>query len=366
MVDKKVCVITGGTGFLGCHVARKFLTEGYAVRLYDLLPLDEDVAPRPDGAGGNAPTADVGASGATVEVIIGDVRDAGKMAEACRGADVVVHAAAALPIKQSRQYIFDVNLGGMESVLEGALHNGVRKLIFISTTAVYGVPKVHPLVETMPLVPVGDYGASKVESEKLCDEYRQKGLDVGIIRPKTFIGPGRLGVFQILFEWIREGRKIPLIGDGSNRYQLLAVSDLVDAIFRVATLPCRNETFNVGAKEFKTVREELEGVIRRAGTTSRLISTPAPLVQGVLRILELLRLSPLAEWHYKTANTDSYVSIEKAEKMLDWHPRKSNLDALIENYDWYAAHYQEYLNKTGETHRVPWNEKILSVVKRFM
>src|SRR5207248_5466585 len=115
------------------------------------------------------------------------------------------------------------------------------------STAVYGVPKVHPIDEEFPLHGVGHYGESKIDAEGVVREAMRRGLEAVIVRPKTFIGPERLGVFEILFDWIREGRRIFVLGDGSNRYQLLAVEDLVDAIVRAADAPVAGETLNVGA-----------------------------------------------------------------------------------------------------------------------
>src|SRR5690606_17420674 len=126
------------------------------------------------------------------------------------------------------------------------------------------------------------YGISKVDAEAACEVARKNGVDVTIIRPKTFIGTGRLGIFQILFEWIREGRRIPIIGTGNNRYQLLSVDDLVDAIFRSTTQPNQNETFNIGAKAYGTVRQDLNALLRHAGSGARLSPQPPWLAQPVL------------------------------------------------------------------------------------
>ena len=161
----------------------------------------------------------------------------GTCARSSTGADVLVHAAAALPIQSSRAAIRSVNVEGTANVLAGALTAGVRRVVLISSTAVYGVPERHPIVEDDPLVGVGWYGESKIEAEQLAGEFGRRGLDVVIVRPKTFIGPERLGVFEILFDWIRDGRRIPILGDGGNLYQLLAVEDLVDAVARSFTAP---------------------------------------------------------------------------------------------------------------------------------
>jgi nucleoside-diphosphate-sugar epimerase len=336
--------ISGGAGFLGLHLARRLLADGHDVRTLDVVPLDD---------------ADLERS---VDELRGDVRDRDSVAKLVQGADVVVHAAAALPIQASRGSIRSVNVGGTENVLRAADDVGVRRVIFISSTAVYGVPEKHPIEEDDPLVGVGSYGESKIDAEGLC---RVAAVETTIVRPKTFIGAERLGVFEILFDWIREGRRIYTLGKGQNRYQLLAVEDLVDAIVRAAGEPAAaRETFNIGATEFGTVRSDLQALIDHAGSSSRLQPVPVKPAEIALRGLELLRVSPLAEWHYKTAHKDSFVDVSKAQRLLGWQPRLSNRDALIQTYDWYLAN-RGRVGGAGVTHRVPWNQQALGLLKRL-
>src|SRR5947209_19396221 len=215
------------------------------------------------------------------------MRDHAKALELCRGAGVVVHAAAALPIRGSRREILSVNIEGTVTLLAAAREAGVRRFVYISSTSVYGVPTTHPIREDFPLEGVGAYGESKIAAERLV---QNSLVETVIIRPKTFIGPERLGVFEILFDWIREGRRIYVLGSGDNRYQLLAVEDLVDAIVRAATVPeAAGETFNVGAGEFGSVREDLQALIDHAGSSSRLRPVPVKPADIALRALELLR-----------------------------------------------------------------------------
>jgi len=277
-----------------------------------------------------------------------------------------VHAAAALPIRGSRGEIRSVNVDGTLTLLSAAAAAGVRRVVFISSTAVYGVPEKHPIEEDDPLVGVGPYGESKIEAEEICRAFMRRGLDCVIMRPKTFVGPERLGVFEILFDWIREGRRIYVLGDGSNRYQLLAVDDLVAAIQLAASKrAAKDETLNVGAGEFGTVRTDVQALIDHAGSPSRITPIPVAPAELTLRALELARLSPLAEWHYKTAHRDSFVDVSRAERVLGWKPRLSNAQALIETYDWYLDHRDEVAGAAGVTHRVPWNQRALAVLKRM-
>jgi len=319
------------------------VAQSHKVRSLDVVPLE-----------------DSGLEG-SVDEIRGDMRDPAKARELVEGADVLIHAAAALPIRGSRSLIMGINVDGTRTLLEAARAAGADRVVFISSTSVYGVPKLHPIPEQAPLVGVGAYGESKIAAERLV---RESGVPWVIVRPKTFIGPERLGVFEILFDWIREGRRIYILGDGSNRYQLLAVEDLVDAIVRAAERDVDGEVFNVGATEFGTVRSDLQALIAHAGTRSRLRSLPVRPAELALRALELARVSPLVQWHYMTASRDSYVDVSKAQRLLGWDATKSNVATLIENYDWYVAN-RDSLKAAGVTHRVPWNQQALRLLKRI-
>ncbi len=346
-MTKKV-LITGGTGFLGVHLARKLLKDGYQVTLFDLNKLDaKDLIGK-------------------VDVVLGDIRDAEIVNQAIKGNHYVVHTAAALPIQNSKTIIFSINVDGTENVLNASLKNKIKRLVFISSTAVYGVPKYLPEMEDAPLDPIGFYGESKIEGEKLCFDYMKKGLPINILRPKTFLGPERLGVFQLWFEAIYTGQKVFLLGDGSNPYQLLAVSDLTDAIEKTLQNRVKNEIFNIGAKEFGSWQSNLGAIITYAKSKSKIFGFPVLPSQIILGVFEKLNLSPIAAWHYKTIAVPSYVSINKAEKLLNWHPKKSNKDLLLENYKWYEKHRNEILGKVGIGHRVGWNFKVLNLVKKLV
>jgi len=343
----KTVLITGGSGFLGCHLARQLLKDGYTVTLYDIADLDaKDLIGK-------------------VLYIKGDIRNKENITKALKGNQYVVHAAAALPIQQSKEHIFSTNVDGTKNVLEAAHKQGVKRLVFISTTAVYGVPKHLPEKEDAPLDPIGYYGQSKIAGENLCKQYMKKGLEINIIRPKTFVGPERLGVFELWYEAIYTGKRVFLLGNGDNPYQLLAVSDVVTAIIKALESKTKNEIFNIGASEFVSWRKDIQFVIDYAKSRSRITALPVLPSQIILYILEQLHLSPIAAWHYKTMAVPSYVSTKKAEKLLGWHATKSNQQLLLENYKWYEKNRNEVINRIGETHRVGWNFKLLNVVKIF-
>jgi nucleoside-diphosphate-sugar epimerase len=344
-------LITGGAGFLGYHLAYGIADRAANLTLVDVAPFVSQEYPN------------------GCEFVQADVREAAAINQALASDryDVMIHGAAALPLWK-REDIYAVNVDGTRNVLEAALAHGVKRAVFISSTAVYGVPKKHPIEEGDPLVGVGPYGESKILAERVCEEYRSKGLCVAIIRPKTFIGTGRLGVFAILYDWVRSGVRIPVIGSGTNRYQLLEVEDLVEAVWLACTAPAEkaNDTFNVGAKRFGTVQEDVGALCEYAGSGARVMSTPAWLVKVLLRFFEILKLSPLYKWVYGTADRDSFVSTEKIEETLGWSPRYSNAEALIRSYEWYLDHYAEVEQAVGITHRVAWKQGVLRLFKRLL
>ncbi|MCF7838094.1 MAG: NAD-dependent epimerase/dehydratase family protein [Candidatus Marinimicrobia bacterium] len=341
-------LITGGSGFLGINLVR-YLRERGAREIVVLDRADFDYPERGD-----------------VEFVRGDIRDRDTVARAMTGVDWVVHTAAALPLYAPAD-IHSIDVGGTRLLLEAATAAGVQRFVHISSTAVYGIPDHHPLYETDAIEGVGPYGQAKIEAEEACLTARAAGLCVPILRPKSFVGPERLGVFAIFYEWARDGKHFPLIGNGRNRYQLLDVEDLCAAVWLTLTLPVAvaNDTYNIGAREFATMREDWQAVLDAAGHGKRVIPFPAgPAIWG-LRLLEWLHLSPLYKWVYETACTDSFVSIAKAEERLGFAPRYSNREALVRNYQWYLAHYEQFQGATGISHRVPWKQSALKLLKVF-
>jgi nucleoside-diphosphate-sugar epimerase len=341
-------LVTGGSGFLGINLIRYLLERGHQVRSLDLIEFDyADCKVR-------------------VDALVGDIRDPASVDVACRDVNIVVHCAAALPL-YSAEDIRTTDIDGTRRMLEAAEKNGVSRFVMISSTAVYGIPDHHPLFEDDRLIGVGPYGEAKIAAEQVCLEYRDRGLCVPIIRPKSFIGPERLGVFALFYDWARTGHGFPMIGSGDNRYQLLDVEDLCDAIYSCATLErgIVNDTFNIGAEEFTTMKEDYQAVLDRAGFGKKIHGFPAAPMIWTLRVLEALHLSPLYKWVYETASKDSFVSIDKAKARLGYAPKFSNKDALLRNYAWYCEHLDEFEGTGGVSHRVPWKQGVLGVAKRF-
>lgn len=341
-------LVTGGSGFLGINLIRYLLDHGYDVSSIDLLEFDyPDCKDR-------------------INAIVGDIRNRADLDRSMQGANFVVHCAAALPLYSTAD-IMSTDIDGTRNVMESALAAGATRVVHISTTAVYGVPDHHPLYEHDQLIGVGPYGHAKIEAERVCETYRAKGLCIPIIRPKSFIGPERLGVFALLYDWAKDGKNFPLPGGGNNLYQLLDVEDLCVVIESTLTMDAKvvNDVFNIGAKKFSTVRQDFQSVLDAAGKGKKIIGIPEGPMNAVLALLRMLRLSPVYKWAYGTVAKESFVSIEKAEKILGYTPKYSNSDALLRNYKWYLENESRFVGQAGVTHRVPWSQGILKLVKIF-
>ena len=338
--------ITGGAGFLGINLTRYLLAKGVDVVSFDKAPFDYPEKDR-------------------ITIHTGDIRDGDAVRDAFTGCDAVVHAAAALPLYPTEE-IFSVDIDGTRTVIETTHSLGIRRFVHISSTAVYGVPDHHPLHEDDPLIGVGPYGNAKIDAERVVEGFRDH-LTATILRPKSFIGPERLGVFALLFDWASTGHHFPIPGRGTNLYQYLDVDDLCEAIWLSVTAEehIANDTYNVGAERFGTFAGDFQEVLTHAGFGKKVKSLPAMPAIWILRLLDKVKLSPLYPWVYETAVKDSFVSIDKAQNLLGFQPRYSNAESLTRNYDWYVENKTSFQGTSGVSHRVPWKQGALALAKVF-
>lgn len=297
--------------------------------------------------------------------ILGDILDDTLGDEIFKGVDLVVHCASAAPSYKA-SLIHAIVVDGTRKLLERSLRIGVKKFIYISSTAVYGIPDRSPVYETDSLQDFHDpYNRAKIAAESLCHEFRAKGMCVPILRPRTFLGPGRLGTFALLNDWAKDGRRFPLLGSGKNRYQFLDVDDLCQAIWLCIEKPAEvtNDTFNIGAKEFKSIREDYQAVLDVAGFGKKIVMIPALPALVALRLLEKFDVIPLYKRLYEKIVIDYYVSIEKAERILGYAPVYSNQDTMVRCYQWYLANLKSFEGKVGTSNSSPWKQGALGLLK---
>lgn len=341
-----LALVTGGSGYFGSRLRDRLLASGQRVRVLDLVDADD----RPKA----------------VEFVAGDICDAARVAAACRDCDTVYHCVAQVPLAKDRRQFRTVNIDGTRNLLQAAHAGGVRKVIYISSSAVFGVPKANPVTEATEPVPGEAYGRAKLEGERLCRQAAAGGLDVSVIRPRTIMGHGRLGIFQILFEWIRTGYNVPVLGDGANVYQFVHADDLADACLRAAHVPGA-ATFNCGAERFGSMRQVLEHLCRHAGTGSKVKPVPMAPAVWAMNVTSALGLSPLGPYHAMMYGRSMYFDISKAKKELGWAPRYSNEEMFVESYEWYLANREAIQRQHGGSHhRSSVKQGVLAVVKAIL
>lgn len=340
-------LVTGGSGFFGTLLVRKLIAGGYHVRNFDL----------------NEPEF----SGPELEFCRGDIRDPAAVNAAVQGSDLVFHNVAQVPLAKDSKLFWSVNQGGTRNLLDASLAQRVRKVVYTSSSAIYGVPKANPVTEKTEPSPGEDYGKAKLAGEVLCRDFVKKGLDVSIIRPRTILSPGRLGIFQILFEWIYQGRNIPVLNGGKNIYQFIHGDDLAEACIRAAEKPGAQD-FNCGANSFGTMRDALESLCRHAGTGSRLKSLPMRIAEPAMNAFSVLGLSPLGAYHSLMYGRSMFFDVSKAMRELNWTPKYSNEAMFTGSYDWYVQRRDQVLRANGNIsrHKSLVKQGILALVQRLL
>jgi len=237
--------------------------------------------------------------------------------------------------------------------------------VYTSSNCVVGKPKQQPVKEDDPVQPLEIYGVTKWQGEKVLAEYRDR-INITLIRPPTITGGGRLGLLSILYEFIREGRRVWVLGTGRNRYQFIATEDLIDAMKR-AMQSSGFHLYNIGSDNVPTLRELYESVIKYAGTSARVASLPKGPAVAAMRALHLLGMSPLGPYHYKMLAEDFVFDTTRLRAELGWRPTKTNSEMLTESYRWYIEHFDEIYSgdENRSAHRQPVKLQALALIKKL-
>lgn len=337
-------LVTGGNGYFGSLLVRHLLERGDSVRVFDIDPT------------GHQP--------ASVEVIVGDIRDRSSIREAVDGIDVVYHNVAQVPLARDDRLLRSVNVDGTDRLLEAAADAGVAKVVHTSSSAVFGIPDVNPVLPTTVPKPEEAYGAAKLAAEWAClRATAEDRLDVSIVRPRTILGHGRLGIFGILFDWIADGADPFVLGDGSNRYQFVHADDLAALCVAAADSP-GPAVFNGGTDRFGTMREAVQHVCDHAGTGARVRSLPARPAAAAMRLTAAAGLTPFAPYHWLMYSRSMWFDISHATERLGWVPRYSNDEMFADSYDWFVQHREAAAaGESASHHRRTASSRLLSALK---
>jgi nucleoside-diphosphate-sugar epimerase len=336
-------LVTGGAGFFGEVLVRKLLDRGGEVTVFD-ANIPSFCHPR-------------------LRVVRGDIRDRDALREAMCGARIVFHNVAQVPLANDAALFWSVNRDGTARALEASRSANVAAFVYTSSSAVFGAPITNPVTETTAPTPAEDYGRAKLAGEELCRGYADGEMAVSIIRPRTILGRGRLGIFQILFEWIYRGLNVPVIGDGANIYQFVHADDLADACITAGELQVSG-VYNIGADGYDTMRRSLEALIAHAGSSSQVRGVSRGLAAVGMKTSRWLGLAPLAAYHALMYGESLYFDTSKAKRELKFSPRFTQDMTLSDAYDWYRANRNEVLSGaiSGSKHQSKLRQGILSIV----
>lgn len=335
-------LVIGGSGFLGEALVKRLLKDDKKVRIFDVIP----------------PSFSVNKN---IEFIKGDVSEYNTVEKVMRGCNVVYNTASLLPCSQAGKRFKTTNVIGTENVLKAAKKLGINKVIHISSSIVYGIPESLNISEQQAVAPIGPYGRSKVAAEKVCIDYINKGLNIVILRPRFIVGPGRLGLLTILFEWVSEGKNVYTIGSGKNIFQMVGVDDLVEACI-LASKNGKNGIYNIGADNTPTVEELLNKLIKHSGGSSKIVKLPSWPAKFSLKILDIFKLTPLGAEHYLIADKNYVLNCQKAIADLGWVPKQNPVDMINLAYDWYIKN-EDNCNKNNKSN-FP-RQVFLKIIKFF-
>jgi nucleoside-diphosphate-sugar epimerase len=334
-------LITGGSGFLGNLIARRFHNLGDEVRVLDVW---QDLSQPKE-----------------IQYFHGSVLNRELVRVALQGVDIVHHTAALVPLTKAGEKFHQVNVEGSKIIMEESAAQKIKSFIHLSSSAIFGCPTC-PVDNNSSLNPVEIYGKSKLEGELVVREIASRtGINLIAVRPRTILGQGRLGIFQILFDWIKDNSNVYVIGNGNNKIQFLHAQDLIDAYMLVCSVG-KAGLYNVGTDRFGTIREALENLCQYAKSNSKVISLPYSLAVNMLNLLDVFKLSPLAPWHYLTYGKSFYFDLHPLLE-LGWKPRYSNDEMLKEAFDNFLVDQQFNQNEYGSPHRSRVKELALKLLK---
>jgi nucleoside-diphosphate-sugar epimerase len=322
-------LVTGGTGFIGSHLAEAGRRRGAEVVAFGLTDRPEEKA--------NAEL--LAKRGA--EIISGSITDAALCRKAMQGVTHVFHLAVAMREGgKSDEFFESINLDGTRQLLEAASVQRVHRFIYCSTIGIYGHRAPGITREDSPLAPGNIYERTKVSAERLVHEFAEK-CDVPsvVLRPADVYGPRDQRLLK-MFKGVSRGR-FPLFGSGEGRRHMVYVDDVVSAFFKACE---RDEALGEGliiaGPKSCTLRELLDEVTRATGSKRYGFRLPLAPMLAVAAVVEdacaALKVDPpIYRRRMDFFHSDSEFDTSRARRVLDWEPKvdlREGIQRTLEDY----------------------------------
>ncbi len=326
-------ILFGGDGFVGRHLAERLNSEGAEVVVADIVKSDLRHYSK-------------------VRHVNLDVTDPAQFSKIKIASDDAVYNLSAKMLSpivtraERHEFFWPVNYYGTENIIKAMDKAGNPNLVHFTTDMIYGSTVTVPMYEDHPVAPLGEYGESKLATERLADEWRARGMNISLFRPRLIIGPGRLGILAKLFKLIDYNLPVPMIGSGRNPYQFISVFDCADAAYLAWKAGFPNEAYNLGSKNPPSVRTLLGRLIREADSYSILLPTPGWAVKRTLDMFDWMNMPIMDPEQYLIADEECILDCSKAERELGWKAKHSDDDMLV-------AAYREYRDDKNAAAALP-------------
>lgn len=344
----KKYLITGGAGFFGSILKEKLLEDKNFVVSIDL---EEDDFEHKNFV-----------------KIKGDIRNKKLLDKINKKYkfDAIFHCAALLAHEvKNKKELWTSNVDGTLNIVDFAIKNKCKKILFISSNCLWGQNFNYKVTEEEIPNPIEIYGRSKLECEKILLKNKNKVNSI-IFRSPTIIDEGRLGLLSLLFEFIDDNKKIPMVGNGKNKYQFIYAMDMVNAM-NLALNYNKTAIFNIGSNNVKTFNEVYSYVIKKSGSKSKLFHFPKFIMIIAMKICYLLHISPLGPYQYKMIASSFVFDTSKIEKELGFKPSLTNEKMLYKAYKYYHNNRKDIENrKDVSAHKKNAKMGIIKILKWMM
>ena len=341
----KNILITGSSGFLGEELVNYFSDENKIYALDKALPLEFEK------------------NDLNIKKITCDIRDKVTLNKIFNEnkIDTIIHCAAEILDEKDPKEVWRTNYDGTKNLLDFAEQYSVEKFIFTSTFSIFEKNYDSPIDEKEPSSAIVDYGKSKYAAENLILSHTFNG-DVVIFRCPVVIGKKRLDKLALLFEMVRQRTNIWLIGDGSNKIHFIYSLDLINAINLSLNLDGKN-LFNIGSENVTSIRNVFQKLLDHANSKKKIRYFPKFLGLLTLKIFNILKLVSLGPYHQRMLISNCVLNTERIKKKINWLPKYTNEQMLIECYDYYLLSLTK-VKESSSSKKLP-NLSVIKLLKIF-